>query len=297
MVIDTKMLSTLDVVIREGSFAAAGRQLGFTASAVSQQISALERRLGITLFERQAKSIVPTEAAHHLHHRADEVIALLSQIEIDVARLGAGQAGRLRVGTFDSAGGPILGRAMARFLRRRREVEISLDEGEPYELFPHVSDGSLDLALGFSYDLVPPQFPENLRLSKVMSEDLFIVVAQRHRLAMKPEVDLAELASETWVAHRTETASHQCLTTLCIEHGFSPRIDFRSNNLGTVQGIVSAGLGVAMIPEMALDQHAGTVPLRLTRAMPRRHIVSATRSNDTNPLTSAFLHALKNSAP
>ncbi|WP_309131290.1 LysR family transcriptional regulator [Brevibacterium sp.] len=296
MVIDTKMLSTLHAVMAHGSFAGAARELGFTASAVSQQMSALERRLGIVLFERHAKKAVPTEAAHHLHQRADEVMDLLNQIEIDVARLGAGQSGTLRVGTFDSAGGPILGRAMARFLFRRREVEITLDEGEPYELFPRVADGSLDIALGFSYDLVPPRFPENLRLNKVMTEDLFIVVARRHRLATKSAVDIEELALETWVAHRPETASHQCLTSLCAQHGFTPRIAFRSNNLGTVQGIVAAGLGVAMIPEIALTRESDTVALPLTRPMPQRHIVSAMRSTDTTPLATAFLEALRKAA-
>lgn len=296
MVIETKSLSTLDAVMREGSFAGAARELGFTASAVSQQMSALERRLGITLFERRAKQVIPTEAAHHLRQRADEVIALLQQIEIDVARLGAGQTGKLRVGTFDSAGGPILGRAMAKFLVRRRDVRITLDEGEPYELFPRVSDGSLDVALGFSYELVPPRFPDNLRLDTVMTENLFIVVARRHRLAHKTSVYLSELAEETWVAHRAETASYQCLTALCASQGFTPRIEFRSNNLGTVQGIVAAGLGVAMIPEIALRNDTHTLALPIVEPMPKRHIVSATRSNDDNPLTTAFLAALRSTA-
>ncbi|MBU8578458.1 LysR family transcriptional regulator [Brevibacterium luteolum] len=296
MVIDTKKLSTLRAVMMHGSFAGAARDLGFTASAVSQQMSALERGLGLVLFERHAKKAVPTEAAHHLHQRANEVRDLLNQIEIDVARLGAGQSGTLRVGTFDSAGGPILGQAMARFLFRRREVEITLDEGEPYELFPRVADGSLDIALGFSYDLVPPRFPKNLRLNNVMTEDLFIVAARKHRLASKAAVEVDELAEETWVAHRPETASHQCLTALCAQHGFTPHIAFRSNNLGTVQGIVAAGLGVAMIPKIALSRESDTVALPLTRPMPQRHIVSATRNTDTAPLATAFLEALRRSA-
>lgn len=296
MVIETKTLSALHTVMRTGSFAEAARELGFTASAVSQQMSALERSLGISLFERQAKRVIATEAAHYLSQRADEVIDLLDQIEIDIARLGAAQVGKLRVGTFDSAGGPILGRAMARFLIRRREVEITLDEGEPYELFPRVSEGSLDIALGFSYDMVLPQFPGDLSVSKVMTEDLFIVVSKKHRLAAKANVEMDELASETWVAHRPETASHQCLTELCAQNGFSPQIAFRSNNLGTVQGIVAAGLGLAMIPEIALSEEAGTVALPINCSLPRRHIVSATRTNDNNPLAALFLEALKKSA-
>ena len=296
MVVDTRALSTLETVIRRGSFAAAARELGFTPSAVSQQMFALERRLSIALFDRRAKMIVPTEAALHLRDRADEVLTLLNQIEIDIARLGAGQLGRLRVGTFDSAGGPILGQAMARFLVRRREVEITLDEGEPYELFPRVADGSLDVALGFKYDLVPPQFPDNLLLQSVTAENLYIVASDKHRLLAKDVIDFNDLADETWVAHRSETASYQCLSSLCGLHGFSPRVAFRSNNLGTVQGIVAADLGLALIPEIALRQNPNVTALSINQEMPKRHIVSARRKNDNNPLTDAFIEALRAAA-
>ncbi|WP_309082285.1 LysR family transcriptional regulator [Zhihengliuella sp.] len=297
MAVDIRTLKTLHAVVSSGSFAAAGRELGYTPSAVSQQMASLERTLGIRLFEREARSVVPTEAALYLQHRVTEVVDLLHQVEIDMARLGAGQTGTLRAGTFDSAGGPILGRAIARFLVRRRDVKITLDEGEPYELFPRVSDGSLDIALGFEYDLVASNFPPNLQLNEVMIEDLYIVAPRNHRLAGKGSVGFDELRDERWVAHRPETPSHQCLLALCGQHDFVPDIAFRSNNLGTVKGIVAAGLALAMVPEISL-QHGGEgiVALRLSRSMPRRRIVSATRQGDDNPLADAFLQALRRAA-
>lgn len=297
MTVDIRTLKTMSVVLRLGSFAAAGRELGYTASAVSQQMSGLERNLGIRLFEREARWVLPTKAAEYLEHRVKEVIDLLNQVEIDIARLGAGQAGSLRVGTFDSAGGSFLGKAISRFLVRRRGVEITLDEGEPYELFPRVSDGSLDIALGFQYDLVPPNFPENLGLAEVMAEKLFIIASEDYRLAGKTSVDLGELRESKWVAHREETASHQCLLALCAQHDFVPDIAFRSNNLGTVKGIVEAGLAVAMVPEVSLMHKThGIVALPISQPMPRRKIISATRSSDENPLVEAFVQALRTTA-
>ncbi|WP_051298707.1 LysR family transcriptional regulator [Arthrobacter castelli] len=294
MTVDIRTLKTMHVVVRTGSFAAAGRELGFTASAVSQQMSGLERTLKIRLFEREAHRVIPTEAAQYLQHRVEEVVDLLNQVEIDIARLGAGQTGNLRVGTFHSAGGPILGQAIARFLVRRRDVEITLDEGEPYELFPRVSDGSLDIALGFQYDLVPTDFPANLHLTEVMTEDLYIVAPKNHRLAHKTLVDLNELREEKWVAHREETPSHQCLLTLCSQNGFAPDIAFRSNNLGTVKGIVEAGLALAMVPEISLQQNRESIAsLPISQRLPRRQIISATRQGDANPLAEAFLQALR----
>ncbi|MCP3426999.1 LysR family transcriptional regulator [Rothia sp. AR01] len=294
MTLDVNSLATMGAVMRTGSFAAAARELGYTPSAVSQQMSALERSLGIRLFDREPRRVTPTEAAHYVQERSEQVIDLLGQLEVDLARLGAGETGRLRVGTFDSAGGPIMGQAIARFLVRRREVQITLDEGEPYELFPRVSDGGLDLALGFQYDLVPRKFPDNLRLSEVMTEDLYVVAHRKHRLAGRPSVRLEELHGETWVAHREETPSHHCLQELCARSGFRPEIAFRSNNLGTVKGIVAAGLAVAMIPQLSYrPDEDDVVALPIAETMPRRQIVAATRADDANPLTAAFLGAMR----
>lgn len=294
MSLDLNSLKTMSTVIRTGSFAAAGRELGYTASAVSQQMAGLEKALGIRLFEREARRVTPTEAAQYVHQRTEQLVDLVTQVEIDIARLGAGQTGRLRVGTFDSAGGPIMGRAIARFLVRRRDVEITLDEGEPYELFPRVSDGSLDVALGFRYDLVPQEFPSNLLITEVMTEMLHIVAPQGHRLGFKTSVSLEELAAERWVAHREETSAHRCLLALCGDNDFVPDIAFRSNNLGTVKGIVAAGLAVAMIPEISFrDASENIRELPIAQRLPRRQIVAATRVDDDNPLTEAFLAAMR----
>lgn len=294
MAVDIRSLRTLRAVMVGGSFAAAARELGYTSSAVSQQIAALEHALGIRLFDRGPSRIVPTEAAHYLAQRSEEVLGVLDQVEIDLGRLGAGQAGRLRVGTFNSAGGPLLGQALARFLVRRREVELTLDEGEPSELFPRVADGSLDVALGFEYDLVPSAFPASLELAEVMTEQLFVVAPAKHRLARKRAVDLDELRAERWVAHLEDTPSHRCLLALCGQHGFTPEVVFRSNNPATVLGIVAAGLAVALVPDIALgDAPGGTVVLPVDGQLPRRQIMAAIRAGDASPLTDAFLTALR----
>src|SRR5688500_13849844 len=145
-------LQSLSAVVEEGSFAGAARKLGYTASAVSQQIAALERSLSLQLFERRGRSVHPTEAAVHLHSRSAELVGMLSRVESDVERLAAGQAGRIRIGSFPSADSQVLSRALALFVVRRREVEVHLVEGEPFELLPQVTRGDLDVALAFRYD-------------------------------------------------------------------------------------------------------------------------------------------------
>ena len=290
---DPTTLRTLVTVIRTGSFSAAGRELGYTASAVSQQMSGLERSLGIQLFERQARRVVPTEAAQYLEERSHRLLDLASQIEADIERLAAGQAGRIRIGSFDSAGRPIMSQALARFLVRRRDVEISLDEGEPHELFPRVVTGDLDVALGFRYDNVPTSWPPDIRLTELLMDQLHLIAHRRHRLASKDQVDLTELRDERWITNREDTAASRCLITLASEAGFEPNIAFRSNSFGTVRGFVAEGLGVSLIPRLAFRPDDDTVALPISRRLPRRQIVAATRRVDDNPLTDAFLAAIR----
>src|SRR5881628_4146083 len=96
-------LATLQTVLRRGSFADAARELGYTASAVSQQIGALERNTGLALFEREAKSIRPTTAAHHLMESSRTLLADADALWEEIRRLATGQSGRVRLGAFATA--------------------------------------------------------------------------------------------------------------------------------------------------------------------------------------------------
>lgn len=296
MPIDVRAMATLREVVLHGSFAGAARSLGYTASALSQQISGLERSLGVQLFEREAKRIVPTEAAEYLVQRSSELFDLIRQIDLDVGRLGAGQAGRLRIGSYHSAGGRFLGPAIARFLVGRRDTEISLDEGEPHELFPRVADGSLDIALGFEYERVPAAFPNGLRLEEVATENLLLVGPAKHRFRTKQSLRFSDLRDETWAAHLPDTPASAALHRCAGEAGFTPKIAFQSNNPTTILGLVAAGLAVALLPRISVVERAEEISvLPVSPPPPGRRIIAALRESDTSPLSEAFLHALRTS--
>jgi DNA-binding transcriptional LysR family regulator len=233
------------------------------------------------------------EAVHALVREA-HVLQLnrVTELHVDIGRWAAGQVGHLRIGTFAS-GGPMVAEAMTRFLVKRRDVEVSLDEGEPYELFPRVENGELDVALGFQYDLAPRVWAPQVQLTAILDEELLVVASRRHRLAGKDSVDLTELRHERWVAHRVETAASDCLAAFCGKEGFAPNITFRTNNLGTVRGIVAAGSGVAMISELAHIDRERIIALPITQKRPSRQIVAATRDRYSNPLADAFLDAVR----
>lgn len=286
-------LRTLAVVIETGSFANAARQLGYTASAVSQQIVALERASGSTLFEREAHSVRPTAGARFLAERGHDVLASLDTLELDVRAMARGRLGRLRLGSFATASARLLPGSLAALAAALPQVEVRLDEGEPDELVPALLEGRLDLALVYRYDLVPRPVPEGLVDVPLLDEDLLLLLPAGHPRCSRRPVALADLADEIWVASREGSDGAACLLGLCAAAGFQPRIDLRSNDYGVVQGLVGAGLGIALVPALGHQQSADVHAARLTGRRRLRHVSALHRRANTNPLVPHVLSVVR----
>lgn len=289
-------LRTLAAVVRAGSFADAARWLGYTASAVSQQIAALERATKLPLFERGAASVRPTPAALLLVERARDILGALDGLDEDLHAISEGRLGRLRLGSFPTASERLLPAGLAAYTQGHPGVEIHLDEGEPDELLLLLQEGELDIALVFAYDLVPRRWPEGVTVTALLDEDLLLLVPAGHRLAGARRVELAELAAETWVATRDGTAAEACLTRLCAQLGFAPSIGYRSNDYAVVRAFVRAGLGVALVPELGYQATDGVVRAQLVDVTARRHIAALQRLPAANPAIADAVHALNVSA-
>ncbi|GAA1868908.1 LysR family transcriptional regulator [Pseudonocardia ailaonensis] len=287
-------LRTVAAVVRTGSFAAAAKELGYTSSAVSQQIASLEHDVRLVLFERRARSIAPTPAATFLADRSIEVLALLDDLQDAVGELAGGERGRLRIGSFPTASEHLLPGAIAELAARLPHVGIELEEAEPDTLVPRVSDRLLDVALVYEYDLVPRAWPRNLHRSVLLSEDLVLLLPQDHRLS--GEVRLSELAGETWISTAAGTSGSECLLRLCAAQGFIPRVAFRTNDYDVVRRFVGAGLGVALVPRLgaAGDPHTRRVAVAGPNA--QRHILAVRRRVGGSPLAAAALAALTRAA-
>lgn len=289
-------LHTLSVVVRVGSFADAARQLGYTSSAVSQQIAALERTVKLPLFERGAHSIRPTPAAEFLVQRSREALGALDALDQDVQGISAGRMGRLRLGSFPTASECLLPAVLADYAPAYPAVEIRLDEGEPDELLPQLREGELDLALVFAYDLVPRHWPGGLKSTALLREELLLLLPADHRLAGRTVVDLAELAGETWVATRDGTAGASCVARLCAGAGFAPHIDYRSNDYAVIRGFVRAGLGIAVIPALGYQPTEQVEVSRLAGVSARRHIKAMHSSAVANPAVPNAVQAFRKAA-
>lgn len=143
-------LLTLDKVLSSGSFAEAASQLGYTASAVSQQMAALEKGTGLVLFERLPQGVRPTSSARYLAEVGAEIVVSLTALERNAAALCNGVRGRIRLGSFTTASARILPPAIVEFGAAYPAVEIELEEGEPGDLLPSLLDGNLDLLVVYA---------------------------------------------------------------------------------------------------------------------------------------------------
>jgi DNA-binding transcriptional LysR family regulator len=283
-------LYALREVLDAGSFAAAGERLGLTASAVSQQISSLERTLGLALFERQARAIRPTAAAVSLAIRVNSVLTQVDFLEREAQAIAAGTRGVVRIGAFPTASARLLPGALARLAGRRAGIDVLLDEEEPDELLHRVRSGSLDLALVYRYNALPTAWPPGVAALPLLRESLILLSPARG-----PELrpDLADAGEMSWVASREQTAGARCLETLCNQAGFSPRITYRSNDYDVVRGLVAAGLGVAVIPALAYAEEPATRAMPLTLANAGRTVFLIRRDNDASPLHDTVIRTFR----
>ncbi|MER5214403.1 LysR substrate-binding domain-containing protein [Streptomyces sp. NPDC002838] len=286
-------LLTLKAVVRSGSFAVAARDLGYTASAISQQISALEKETGLILFEREAHGIRPTTAAHRLVDLSARVLAALDDLDHEVRELASGATGRLRLGSFPTAGVRLVPSALSALVETHPRAQVQLEEGEPEELVAALCGGDLDVALVYEYGLSPRQWPDGLARHPLLREDLVLLRAPDSG----PSPKLAQLAQARWITSREGTAGARSLVRLCAAAGFDAQVAFRSNNYDVVRELVSARLGVAVVPALGHVPSAGIEATRLTQRSAHRDVMAVHLTENSNPLLAGLLDALRRAVP
>ncbi|MFC5835889.1 LysR family transcriptional regulator [Nonomuraea insulae] len=288
-------LRTLAEVIETGSFAEAARRLGYTSSAVSQQMAALERAVKAQLFEREAHGIQPSATAQFIAARGADLLVAIEDLQEEIASLVAGRVGALRLGSFPTANARVVPPVIASLVHAHHGVEVQLDEGEPARILELLADGGVDVGVVYAYDLVPMTWPDGLTPVNLLVEDLVLLLPRHYRIP-GPIEDLGVLRSEKWISSQADSAGSTCLARLCAARGFEPRIAFRSNDYDVVRGLVAAGVGVAVVPALA---HTPDPAIRAQRlpASPHthRHVLALHRAANSNPLLGEALKALRES--
>jgi molybdate transport repressor ModE-like protein len=268
--IELRHLAALEAVSRAGSFGRAAEELGYTQSAVSQQIAALERIVGERLIERPGgpRAVSVTEAGAVLLRHAEAISARLEAAHADLVSLRAGEMGALRVGTYQSIGARVLPEVMRRFRLERPAIELDLmaPTTDP-ELFALVESGDIDLAFcSLPFEEGPFDALE------LMSDPYVLVVPADNGLAARDLASLADLEDLPLIGSQT-CNSGVVLERELRDRGAEPTYAFRSDDNGTVQGLVAAGFGVALVPLLTVAPGDERVRvLRVEPPLPRRRI-------------------------
>ncbi len=275
---DVRRLVALQEVARCGSLSAAAACLSYTTSAVSQQITSLERDVGATLLVRGPSGARLTPAGARLIDHADTILGAIAAAERDLAVLATAQDSRLRVASFASAAATILPRVFARFRTLRPDVELELVSADPEEGAGLLAANGADVAVITSVPAEGSTF-SGLHTVAVYDDEFFVVLPESHRLAGLTEVPFAALAGEHWVV---STATGTCpdvrvFQRACSQAGFTPKVTFRAEEYSTVQGLVAANLGVSLVPSLAVGTvRADVLVRRVAQHRPVRRISLAT---------------------
>jgi DNA-binding transcriptional LysR family regulator len=291
--LDPRRLLTFREVARQGSFSRAAVTLALSQPAVSQQIAALERELGITLLVRGRAGTVTTPAGELLLHHADALAARLDLAGTQMDELAESERTTLRVGAFPSALATIVPTAIAALRADHPELAVAIDEGTVDDLEDAVHDGRLHVAVGWHDATGPRREGDGLRRTDLGEEPMVVVLPAGHPLATRRTVALRDLAHETWMAPEAEGL----LVDACRAVGFEPHVAILTRDPLAARAIAAAGLAVSLTPRLlaGLDL-PGIVTRPLRGDAPRRALYATTPARGAQPLARALVDELSRAA-
>jgi DNA-binding transcriptional LysR family regulator len=263
-VIDLRRLEALVAVHRTGSVSAAATALHYGQPTISHHLRRLEAETGAVLLQRVGRGVRLTPEGERLARRGEEILGLLARAEAELAATTSLQSGRVRLAAFPSGAATLVPDALALLTTRHPGIELDLVEAEPPEAHELLRAGEIDLALTFAYPDQPE--PDQITVTPVVDDPLYLVTPADRATA--GTVDLADYAGTGWI-----TGCERCrreLLTLCAEAGFTPAIAFASDDYVAVQSLVASGLGVTVLPGLALRAHQHRDVVRRPLAAHRR---------------------------
>ncbi len=287
---DTAWLEVFREVARSGSLTAAATALGYTQSAVSRQIAALERDAGTRLFDRLPRGMRLTGDGRCLLGHAHAVLDRLETARGDLAALRTLDAGRVRLGAFDTAEAALVPRALAAFRAEHPRIGVSLVEANTPDLLTALDRDEIDLAIVSAYPGAGAIDETRYALRFLAEDPLLVALPRDHPRAGAAELRMADLAGEGWIEGNPSGTS--ALMTAGLRAGITPRVDFPVREWTAKQGFVAAGLGLALVPSLGASAARADivlVPLAPADAPVRTVHIATPRHAGAAPAVAAFL--------
>ncbi|HEV2638816.1 MAG TPA: LysR substrate-binding domain-containing protein [Actinocrinis sp.] len=327
--LDVRRLRLLRELAHRGTIAAVAEALAFTPSAVSQQLSALEREAGLPLLERTGRRVVLTPAGLNLVRHAEAVLTQLEQAAADLAGAREGLAGPLRIGTFPSAGRTMIPAALVALARQHPGLEPMVSEIDPAGVADALRAGELDVAMVHEYDFVAGRPEPGLATEPLCSESMYLASGPYggalansspalspvrsplpapsqvpSRSALPPQSAaggeviglIRKWRDAPWITAMPGTMCQEMTVRACQVAGFTPRVRHQVDDFATMLALVAAGQGVALVPQLGvMDPPAGTVLIRVP--MCRRTQIAFRSGAGAHPAVVAITAALRSAVP
>jgi DNA-binding transcriptional LysR family regulator len=288
--IDLQSLRIVRAISETGSITGASRLLGYSQPAISQHLQRAESRLGMPLVVRLGRTVRLTEAGQILSRHSTTVMAALQDAANELDGLADLRAGRVRLAAFPSASSTLVPRLLSTLRDTRPGLSVQYLEAEPPEAIAMLRRGDCDLAFTFSY----PGDPEDphgdsaagLAVTSLFTDPMMLILPSDHPLAGESVVNLSELEDDTWIAGCPRCRGH--LLSVCENVGFAPTISYETDNFVAVLGMVASGLGVALLPRLALGTASVPRGAVVRRAAPHSdrtiHLLTLAESQPTPAL-------------
>ncbi|MEV1081469.1 LysR family transcriptional regulator [Streptomyces sp. NPDC050211] len=295
--LNLERLRTLDALARHGSVSGAAEGLHITTSAVSQQMSKLEREVGQQLLAKNGRGVRLTDAGRLL---AEHAARILSQVELAQSDLEAqrGQVvGELRLAAFPTALRGLFPIALSTLRSRHPALRVRSRELEPENGVNAVLRGDADLAVVLDWYNKPLPMPQGLAKASILEDPVGVAMPDAHPLAGRDEVDLEDFAGDEWVAWPEGEFCHEWLLYTLRAKGIEPRIAHRAEEHHTQLALVAAGLGVCVAPRLGRDPMPAGVRAVPVRHGAQRYIYAVWRADaDRRPSIRAAVEALQEAA-
>ena len=276
--IDLAAVTSLRAVATHGSVVAAADALGFTPSAVSQQVKRLERQTGVPLLERVGRGVMLTRQGRHLVDAGSRLLTDLEAIESDLHHQAGTVAGDLRLTAFSTAMRGLVAPRVADLRSAHPELTLALTEREPWDTVELVASGQTDVGVVHSWGDLPLAVPDHLATTALADDVADVVVHASHPLAGRQRVTPHDLVDEGWVATPEGTICRQWLTHMYVGTGRLPRIAHTSMEFASHLALVRAGLGIALVPRLGREPlGADLVAVPAAEPVPTRSIVAVHR--------------------